>query len=239
MKKESLKPKLEPSGVKRLVEILFNAVVMSALLFLSAGRLDWWPAWAYLASWILFLLGEFAWMFFVNPAWIAVLNMRGKTPAVSNTKPWDRTIILLYIPLPFLMVIIGGLDAGRYGWSSMPLFLQAFGFVLTFLSYILPAWAVFQNAPSLTTRVGIDKRMQICSTGPYAIVRHPMYAGILLGFIGIPLLLGSYLALIPGLLSIALFIARTIFEDRDLQAEVPAYREYAKKVRSKLVPGVW
>lgn len=236
MEPKSRTPKLEASGVKRLLEILISAVVMSVLLFISAGRLDWWPAWAYLGSWILLLIGEYVWITFVNPDLIEVINMRGRTP--KTLKPWDR-ILILYLPLPFLMAIVGGLDGGRFGWSSIPFLLQVLGFVMSLVGYVLGVWALFQNVPSLTTKVGIEKNMKICSTGPYAYIRHPMYAGVIIGFIGNPLLFGSYLALIPGFLLILIIIYRTIFEDRDLQAEVPAYRNYVKKVKFRLVPWVW
>jgi len=234
--KQQGKPKLEPSGVKRLLEMLISAVVMSGLLFLSAGRLDWWPAWAYLGSWIILLLGEYLWITFVNPDLIAVINARGKTP--EKVKPWERMMIL-YLPLLLLLMILGGLDGGRFNWSYMPLILQVVGFVISTVAYLLPIWALFQNVPSLTTQVGIEKNMKICSTGPYAIIRHPIYAGGIMSFIGNPLLFGSWLALIPGFLLILIILRRTVLEDRDLQTEVPAYREYVRKVRFKLVPGIW
>lgn len=231
------RPVLEKSGVNRLLQILVVALVMSGLLFISAGRLDWWPAWAYLGSWVLLLLSELVWMVFVNPNLIAVVNARGKTP--TNVKPWDKLIITLYFPLPFLMMIVGGLDAGRFGWSYMPFIVQVLGFVMTIVSYLVPVWAIAQNVPSLTTQVGIKRGQKICSTGPYKYIRHPMYAGMILGFIGNPLLLGSYLAFIPGFLMFVLFFTRTELEDRDLQKELPGYRAYARKTRYKLLPGIW
>ncbi len=228
-------PKLEASGVKRLKELLLGMIVTTILLLVSAGRIDWWPAWAYLGLSIAFFILEFGWMFFIHKNLIWILNMRGKTPSV--VKPWDKIIYLFIIFIPLLM-IVAGLDA-RFGWSSIPLLLQVFGAVMFLSGNILGGWALFQNVPSLTTQVGIEKKMKICTTGPYAYVRHPMYIGQIISYLGTPLVLGSYLALIPGLIITSLFITRTILEDRDLQAEVPAYREYAKKVRFKLVPGIW
>lgn len=233
--KKKKAPKLEASGIKRLTEMLTWMIILPALFFLSAGRLDWWPAWTYIGLNIAFFLADFGWMFFINPRLIAVLNMRGTTP--KAVKPWDKIIYFFVFFIP-LMIIVAGLDV-RLGWSSMPLLLIVLGSVMFLSGNIFGAWALFQNVPSLTTQVGMDKKMKICTTGPYSYVRHPMYIGQIISYLGTPLVFGSYLALIPSFFITVLFVVRTLLEDRDLQAEVPAYREYAKKVRFRLVPGIW
>jgi protein-S-isoprenylcysteine O-methyltransferase Ste14 len=229
--------KLEASGKKRLLQIIVGSLVTGVILFLGAGRLDWWPAWAYMGSIILLLIGELAWIKFVDPGFTEVVNYRGRTP--DKIKDWDKTWYRLGLPLPFLMLIVGAVDAGRFGWSSMPFTVQVIGFFMVLVSYIVPVWALAQKVPSLTMRIGIIKGQKICSTGPYKYIRHPMYAGIIVGCIGTPLLLGSWFAFIPAMLYSGLMIVRTILEDRDLQKELSDYRKYVKKVRFKLVPGVW
>jgi protein-S-isoprenylcysteine O-methyltransferase Ste14 len=88
-------------------------------------------------------------------------------------------------------------------------------------------------------RIQEDRGHQVVTAGPYQYVRHPMYAGNLLGFIAIPLLLGSWWALIPGVMINVVFVVRTVLEDKTLQAELHGYTEYAQKVRCRLIPGVW
>jgi len=92
---------------------------------------------------------------------------------------------------------------------------------------------------STVVRIQAERGHYVVTTGPYAYVRHPMYAGMVLTFWGVPLLLGSWWALLPGSLNALLFVIRTALEDRTLQAELPGYADYVRKVRRRLVPGVW
>jgi protein-S-isoprenylcysteine O-methyltransferase Ste14 len=104
----------------------------------------------------------------------------------------------------------------------------------------LAFWATSENTfASSVVRIQTDRGHRVCSTGPYAHVRHPMYVGVILSIICFPLALGSFFALIPAGIIVGLFILRTFLEDKALQEELPGYKEYAQKVRFKLIPGVW
>ena len=138
------------------------------------------------------------------------------------------------------MLVIAGLDGGRFGWSSMPLPLAIAGLVTLVLAYAVIAWAMAANTFfSTTVRVQEDRGQRVVSSGPYRLVRHPGYVGMILMYVGTPVMLGSWWALIPGGLNGVAFIVRTALEDRTLQEELDGYKEYAGRVPYRLLPGVW
>jgi len=228
------KPSLERSGYMRIVQIIVSFLIMSVVLFLTAGRLDWWGAWVYLAIYFFTVLWNGIWMLRHNPD---VINERGRI--TESAKSWDKVLMILYTVLLFVLMATAGLDA-RFRWSTVPLVLAILGGVGFILNLVLVFWAMAVNTfLSTVVRIQEDRGHQVVTAGPYQYVRHPMYAGNLLGFIAIPLLLGSWWALIPGVMIIVVFVVRTVLEDRTLQAELPGYAEYAQKVRCRLIPGVW
>ena len=207
---------------------------MAIVLFASAGRLDWPAAWTYVAGWfvafvVMTLIGVW------NPD---LMNERGRRAA--NVKGWDRVLMAIYGPMPFVIMAVAGLDAGRLRWSHVPLALQIAGFAGLALALILPAWAMSANAYlSTSVRIQDDRGHQVVTTGPYRHVRHPLYVGTILAWLCTPLALGSWWALIPATVTAALFVVRTALEDRILRQELPGYEEYTQKVRYRLLPGIW
>lgn len=141
-----------------------------------------------------------------------------------------------FISLP----LIAALDV-RFGWTAnLGLEWHVAGGVLFAAGLALFGWAMITNAYfSTAVRIQSDRGQTVCRTGPYRLVRHPGYSGTLLQSIGMPLLLGSWWALIPGLLAAASMTVRTAFEDRLLQSELPGYMAFAHEVRSRLIPGIW
>ncbi len=230
------KPSLARSGVKRLIEVYVQFLLIGGLLFLSAGRLDWWAAWIYLLAYFVWTLGMTIWGLRHNPE---LLNERGKWDA-GNVKRWDQLLVPLILIGMLLLFVVAGLDAGRFGWSQMPLAFQVVGAVGLVVESILVAWAMFANTYlSTVARIQSERGHQAVVTGPYRYVRHPMYIGNIIMGLSTPLMLGSWWALLPGSLISALFVVRTALEDRMLQAELPGYKEYAQRVRYRLLPGVW
>jgi protein-S-isoprenylcysteine O-methyltransferase Ste14 len=132
------------------------------------------------------------------------------------------------------------LDAGRLGWSTMPIAVQIVGYIAFVLSMAVTFWAMATN-PFLSTIVRIqdDRGQYVVTTGPYRYVRHPMYAMMFLMWPGTALLLGSWWALLPAVVIVIIFVIRTALEDRTLQAELPGYVDYTQHTRYRLVPGVW
>ena len=227
--------RLGPVVVKRMLQISAFTAGWSALLFACAGRLDWPRGWICLA---------------VNLAGIAItaiLTIR-KNPDViaararlhADAKGFDKLFMALYAPLVFVVPAVAGLDAVRFGWSSMPSQTVWPGVFLFLLATVPPAWAMTAN-PFLENQVRIqtDRGHRVITTGPYRLVRHPMYVGVILQNIAAPLILGSCWAYVPVAVVVALFLWRTAREDRTLRSELAGYEEYAQHTRYRLLPGVW
>ncbi|MBN1149339.1 MAG: isoprenylcysteine carboxylmethyltransferase family protein [Anaerolineales bacterium] len=217
------------------LRILIVLGVMAAILFGSAGRLDWSAAWLLALLYIAFLLVVMGWGLRSAPE---LLQERSRV--AENVKPWDKWINAIYALLLLALLVVAGLDAGRCHWSSMPLPLQAIGFV----GFAMASWVIWrtmvENAyASRWARIQEERGQRVVSSGPYRYVRHPMYAAVILLVLCSALALGSYWALIPGGLTAILFVIRTALEDRMLHEELDGYREYASRVRYRLMPGVW
>jgi len=222
-------------GIKRIVELVGTTILIAVILFVSAGRLDWWRAWISLSIWIAGLIGMGIVMFRKNPE---LINERGKKHA--NTKGFDKVFFVFYAPMGFIALIVAGLDAGRFGWSSMSPALSIVGGFLYIPAFIIVAWAMAENPHFETTvRIQNDRNHQVCSSGPYQYARHPGYVGMILMNIASPLVLGSWWACIPAGIIVLLVIIRTALEDLTLQAELPGYVEFAQRTRYRLLPGVW
>ena len=160
--------------------------------------------------------------------------------AGAGTPVWDRVFVMVVQFLFVGILVVGGLDAGRYTWTSLPLWFQAAGLIFMIAGIVLLAWAMGQNPHfEATVRIQADQNHRVIETGPYRIVRHPGYvAGIVL-FIGTALVLNSAWALLPAILSAATLVARTWAEDRFLHENLDGYRKFARRTRYRLVPGIW
>jgi protein-S-isoprenylcysteine O-methyltransferase Ste14 len=228
------KPSLERSGIRRSVQVLGSVLFIGALLFLSAGRLDWLWAWLFLAGWLLLLLMS-AFVMRKSPD---LINERGRR--AENIKGWDKVLISIYSLLLFTMPVVAGLDAVRFEWSAMPLALHVVGLVGFIPAMVMPLWAMSANAYlSTMVRIQDDRGHQVVTTGPYRYVRHPMYVGTTFFGLCIPLVLGSWWTFVPCGLIVVVFVIRTALEDKTLREELPGYAEYAQRVRYRLLPGLW
>ena len=153
---------------------------------------------------------------------------------------WDKRLLGLYFLLNLLVCLVGGLDAGRFGWSGpVPAAASAVGVVMVVTGQILFAFAKRQNQFfSSTVRIQTEHGHRVCDTGLYAIVRHPGYLGMLVSLVAFPLVLNSYWAYLPTVMAVAALLVRTIWEDRFLVAGLAGYAEYAARTRWRLVPGI-
>ena len=226
--------KLDRSGKNRILTVLGTILLFGAILFIAAGRLDWPEAWIFLSIYLAGTLAFGLWVLRHNPD---VINERGRIG--ENAKSWDKLIGLFSTIFLLGILILAGLDT-RLAWSAVPLWAKLLGGAAFVISLLLAFSAMLANT-FLSTFVRIqDERGHTTITGgPYRFVRHPMYAGSLFMYWGMPLMLGSWWALIPGVLNIVVLVVRTALEDRTLQAELPGYKEYAEKVRYRLIPGIW
>ena len=221
--------------------LAFSLVVvlgsMAALLFVPAGRLDWIEAWALIAAYGVLLAGYAWWGLRRDPD---QLRERGRARKAANVKPWDKTIMAAYTVLLLLTLVVAGLDAGRYRWSAVPLPAKLLAWLALAAASALIFWAITTNTYlSRMARIQEDRGQVVVTAGPYRYVRHPMYLGIIILFLGMPVALGSWWALLPGAAIGLLFVLRTVKEDRMLREELPGYPEYAQHIRYRLVPGIW
>ena len=166
--------------------------------------------------------------------------MRERITRAANVPIWDRVIYPLYAISLGALLITAAVDAGRVGWSRVPVEIQAIGALGLVASFAVIWWCTAANHYlSSQSRIQAERGHRVVREGPYAVVRHPMYTSLMVVTASIALLLGSWLALIPALIIAVLLVIRTWFEDRMLRDELGGYREYALDVRQRLVPGVW
>jgi protein-S-isoprenylcysteine O-methyltransferase Ste14 len=219
-----------------VVKGLFTVILVLILFFLPAGTLDWPEAWIVILLYFLTLTLLVRWLKRKDPE---LLRERRTARKKKNVKGWDKVIMLLY-SLLLVMLVVLGLDAGRFGWSRVPFWWKGIGFFCFFVATAIVTWTMKENTYlSEMVRIQEERGQRVCTGGPYRYLRHPMYLGVIIMVSGFPLALGSWYALIPALLVVILFIIRTALEDRTLQKELTGYREYAQRVRYRLIPGIW
>ena len=218
--------------LKRLIQVIMQIVLFAVLLFVSAGRLVWYWAWIYLGTYIVIITINA----FILPK--DLIEERGKSK--ENVKKWDRVIMTLNIFPALGLLVVAGLNC-RFGWSpKMDSWIQAVALVLMILGSVFFTWAMLSNHFfSTVVRIQFDRSHQVATGGPYNYIRHPGYVGFIVINLATPLILGSLWALIPGAIMAVLFIIRTALEDSTLQKELEGYKEYAQKVKYRLIPGIW
>jgi protein-S-isoprenylcysteine O-methyltransferase Ste14 len=219
-----------------LVEVVLMLAVMGAVLFAAAGTLDWPSGWGFLIYFGALSLVLGLWLLNVDPG---LLEERMKPVVRARQKPWDR-IFMICIGLGFLgWLALMGLDARRFGWSDVGPSLQALGAVLILAAYAGIAWVYRSNSfASPVVRVQAERAHKVVTSGPYALVRHPMYAFGLLVFAGAPLMTGSWAALAVAPLAALAVGVRALGEEQVLATELEGYADYARRVRWRFAPGV-
>jgi len=211
--------------------------ITGAILFLSAGTLNWPEAWIFLGIWLAGGLTSGLSLARTNPE---IVKERMRSPLQQDQKPWDRPLILAIFGGWALLHVVAGLDAKRFEWSDMPIALEVLGAIAIFFAIYLFHIVMRENAyASAVVKIDAGRGHKVISTGPYAWVRHPMYAGAIFYFLGTALLLGSWYAFVFGLVLIAVIAFRAVREEHMLAAELPGYADYARRVKYRLVPGVW
>ncbi len=221
--------------IQLLIKSLIGTLFFLLILFISAGRINYWEGWLYTSINIIsVLLNSFA---LSNNDELAEERSTVKT----ETKSWDKKILGLSAIILIITYIVAGLDSGRFQWS--PRFhwsINAIGLVLILMGEVIFLAAQKQNKFfSSVMRIQTDRGHTVCDTGIYNIIRHPAYFGMMVTAIGIPLILGSLWGFIPSIFSIILTLIRTSLEDKTLINELNGYREYTYKTRYKLLPYIW
>lgn len=233
-------PERQPTEIiwKAGVRLLFLSLIMLAVLFLAAGSLQWWEAWAYVGMSAIVLLSSRLALVLRNPE-LAVERVQAQNR--ENVQDWDRILMpLTALVGPIVSWIIAGLDQ-RFSWSpDLPDGIQIAALVVIFLGSQLGSWAMLTNRFfSSHVRIQTERGHQVIKEGPYRYVRHPGYAGGLLSWMAAPVFFSSFWVIIPTVLVMIANIFRTYLEDKILQSELPGYKEYAREVKYRLLPGVW
>lgn len=225
-----MEDQVQMSGIKAFAAPAIIALVLALVLFLPAGSLNYWEGWVWWT--VTFAMGLITTVYFLNKD-PGLLSRRMK---VKEKEPQPGMVRILSVLL-MLSFLIPGFDY-RYHWSAVPVWLVIaangavlLGFVLVFL--------VFKENSYASTIVQVEDQQKVITTGPYAIVRHPMYSAVLLINLFTPLALGSYWMFIYFLISVPLNIFRIKKEERVLLQELPRYSEYCKKTRYRLIPSIW
>jgi protein-S-isoprenylcysteine O-methyltransferase Ste14 len=219
----------------RAAQVGIMFLVQGMALFLAAGRLSWTWGWTFLGMCLASALINSYFMLRTSPETIVE---RGQP---KEMRSWDKVVAGLGSLSQFLALpVVAGLDV-RFGWGKAPGIGWHIAGAVGFAAGLgLFGWAMITNAYfSTAVRIQTDRGQTVCRVGPYRVVRHPGYLGFITQSVAIPLLLGSWWALVPGGLAVALVVIRTWLEDRTLQDELSGYREYAGEVRHRLIPGVW
>jgi protein-S-isoprenylcysteine O-methyltransferase Ste14 len=220
-----------------ILQLLFFIVLLPFLPLLISWRWDWWEAWVY---------GLLSILCFVVSRVLAarrhpdLISERSRFMQHDNAQSWDKILLPWMGVGGILVMLVAGLDA-LLGWSpnfSLPVKILALVVILG--GYALSSSALIENRFfSGMVRLQTDRGQQVVSSGPYHWLRHPGYAGALLTYLATPLFLDSAWAFLPTLFTTVLYVIRTALEDRFLQDELPGYRDYAQRVRYRLLPGVW
>ena len=208
------------------------------VLLVCGGDFGWWQAWVYALLIVATSIGGRIWAERRHPG---LLAERQNIEKIQSAKAWDKVLApLMALSVVFPLVIVAGLDHRR-GWSPVfPLWLIVLGFILILLGYAFGMWAFIENRFfSSTVRIQTDRGHVVCDSGPYRIVRHPGYAGNIPPLLGIVLALGSLWTLIPAAVALIIAVIRTALEDQTLQEELPGYRDYARRVNYRLIPGIY
>lgn len=218
--------------VRRLFQVSFSIILTLAILLISSGQLNWIYAWVYtLASVLVIIVNAF-----IFPA--ELISERGRKKA--NVEKWDKIVTgLITIPW-FALYLVAGLDH-RFGWSAATNTWAHIAALITFLSgnAIVSLAMIANNYFSTKVRIQYDRGHTVSSSGPYSYVRHPGYLGIIIFILSTPLIFGSFWAMIPAFATVILFIIRTYLEDITLKEKLEGYKDYAGKVKFRILPGIW
>jgi protein-S-isoprenylcysteine O-methyltransferase Ste14 len=214
-----------------LVRFALSALILAAMLFLPAGTLRFWQAWVFLAILLVPMAGAMAYFLARSPE---VLERRMR---MKEKDPAQKAIILGSTPFFLAAYLLPGLDR-RFGWSAVPSWLVIAADAVVLASYLAFVRVMRENR-FLSRTVEVDRGHEVVRTGPYAVVRHPMYAAVTPMYLAGPLALGSFWAMIPAAAIPVVIVLRILNEESLLSRELPGYDDYRRQVRYRLVPGVW
>lgn len=226
-------PSIARDELLRTVLVRFGSaiVILCFMFFVPAGTLAYWHAWLYLVVLLMPMTGVLVYLLRNDPA---LLERRMHMRERGTAQRWVIGFSVIWLLLAY---VVPGFDY-RFGWSHVPVWLVLVADGLVLVGYGIFFLVIRENSyASRVVEVAAGQR--VIDTGPYAVVRHPMYVGVLLMYIFSPLALGSYWAMLSSVLMVALLLVRIYHEEAVLSRELEGYPAYMQKVRYRLLPGVW
>jgi protein-S-isoprenylcysteine O-methyltransferase Ste14 len=222
-----------PGRLHKMLAVRFVLVIliMAAMFFLPAGTLNYWQAWIFMAILLVPMCLVLAYFLKKDPE---LLERRMRT---KEKEPEQKAIIKLSYPLFLAAFLLPGFDR-RFGWSMVPPFAVIAADIIVLAGYGL-VFLVMRENRYLSRVVEVEQKQNVISTGPYAVVRHPMYAAVIPMYFFSPLALGSFWALIPAAAIPLVIIARIFNEEKVLGKDLEGYSDYSRRVKYRLIPGVW
>lgn len=233
-------PTAVPSRARLLANVLIRSVLFSgllaALLFVPAGTWHFWQAWSFAAFYVLPIVGLLLWLVIVDPQ-TAQRRLEGR-----EREPAQRWVILTWIPLFLLALTAPGFDR-RFSWTRtalapVPAWICLAGDFLALAGVLFIAWTIFVNRFAART-IRVEEGQRVISSGPYRFLRHPMYAGLILTQLAMPVALGSVVTLPLFVLLIPFYVVRLLNEEKVLLRDLPGYAEFCQHTRYRLVPFIW
>jgi protein-S-isoprenylcysteine O-methyltransferase Ste14 len=222
------------TGVRAATASGYGLAVSGLILFLPAGTLNYWQAWAFATTFVAVTILPSIYLARTNPA---ALQRRMHGGPLAEDRALQKVVITGAFIALFAMVVFSAYDH-RMGWSSVPAWVSVLGDVLVATGLGIAMLVVIQNAYAGAT-VTVETGQTVASSGLYKFARHPMYVGNLIMMIGIPLALGSYWGLLLVIPGQAVIVLRILDEEKLLTQQLAGYREYTQRVRYRLVPYVW
>jgi protein-S-isoprenylcysteine O-methyltransferase Ste14 len=224
--------------LSKVVAALFYLLLFPVILLFLAGDWYWIQGWVFSAIFTVMCYATIIYLYFKDPE---LLKERFGSPVQEGQKPWDKVILSIFFIAFLVWFAIMPLDARRFGWSpEFPSWTAVVGTLLSVLAFVILFGALKENTfAAPVVKMQRERGQKVISTGLYSIVRHPMYSGAVLLFLGGPLLLGSLYGLAMGFLLILTIAVRSLGEEAMLKQELEGYNEYMKKVRWRLIPFVF
>ena len=225
---------MNPLYTQSIVQGVLGTILFITVIFWPAGTLDYWQGWVFLTTFLASTAGSTVYLAIYDKP---LLERRLKVGPRHETEPSQKIIVSLVFVAFFALIVVPALDH-RFGWSPVPPWVSVAGDGLIVLSFLFMFWVIRVNSFA-ASNVRVEKDQRVIDTGPYAHVRHPMYAGAIWLFVGMPLALGSWRSLVLIVPFMLTLLWRLLDEEKILRRDLPGYSEYMRRVRFRLAPRVW
>lgn len=227
------------NNVKMWLSLTVRMSLFAMAILWPAGTWQWWEAWVMIVIWTAYGIVTTHYLLRHDPALLA--ERLKFLPLHKEQKYWDKVLMSLFFIAGIGLYLIPGFDVVRYEWSEpLPEWMRVLAMLIHLPCFLLLGWVMRENTYlSQVVKIDKDRDHKAVTSGPYALIRHPMYTVVIVLLFALPVALGSRFALILAVFLTLLLIIRTYCEDRTLHEELKGYPEYAKQTRYRLIPGIW